>query len=360
MTLTRTQVAALLAANGLTPSKALGQHFLVDPNTARRIVRLAGVAPGDRVLEVGPGLGSLTLALLDAGAAVTAVELDARLAAVLAEVTHGRCEVVVGDAMTLDLAAVAGAGPVRVVANLPYNVATPIVVRLLEEVPAAASLLVMVQAEVAERLASPPGSRTYGAVSVKVDYYARASVVGRVPRSVFLPEPNVDSALVAVERRATVAVDPGLVERGAAVRGGPRGVRAPAQDAASLARRRGRARGLRAGGRRADATARGARRGGVRAPGGARMTALSAPAKLTWSLHVTGVRPDGLHLLDAEMVSLELADTVELTEPDDDEGTERFAVAVEYPPPRATPRSATTTSCAAPSDSSGGARTSRW
>lgn len=211
MTLTRTQVAALLAANGLTPSKALGQHFLVDPNTARRIVRLAGVAPGDRVLEVGPGLGSLTLALLDAGAAVTAVELDARLAAVLAEVTHGRCEVVVGDAMTLDLAAVAGAGPVRVVANLPYNVATPIVVRLLEEVPAAASLLVMVQAEVAERLASPPGSRTYGAVSVKVDYYARASVVGRVPRSVFLPEPNVDSALVAVERRATVAVDPGLV-----------------------------------------------------------------------------------------------------------------------------------------------------
>lgn len=211
MTLTRRQVAALLTAHGLTPSKALGQHFLVDPNTARRIVRLAEVAEGDRVLEVGPGLGSLTLALLDAGAQVTAVELDARLAAVLTEVTGSRCEVVVGDAVTLDLAALCGPGPVRVVANLPYNVATPIVVRVLEQVPAATSLLVMVQAEVAERLASPPGSRTYGAVSVKVDYYARASVVGRVPRTVFLPEPNVDSALVAIERRAAVAVDPGEV-----------------------------------------------------------------------------------------------------------------------------------------------------
>jgi 16S rRNA (adenine1518-N6/adenine1519-N6)-dimethyltransferase len=211
VTLTRTQVAALLAAHGLKPSRALGQHFLVDPNTARRIVRLADVAPGDRVLEVGPGLGSLTLALLDAGAHVTAVELDARLATVLTEVTHGRCVVVVGDAMTLDLAALCGEGPVRVVANLPYNVATPIVVRLLEEVPAVTTLLVMVQAEVAERLASPPGSRTYGAVSVKVDYFARASVVGRVPRSVFLPEPNVDSALVAFQRRAEVAVDPALV-----------------------------------------------------------------------------------------------------------------------------------------------------
>lgn len=211
MTLTRTQVAALLAARDLTPSKALGQHFLVDPNTARRIVRLAGVEPGDRVLEVGPGLGSLTLALLDAGATVTAVELDRRLAAVLEEVVGGRCRVVVGDALEVDLAALAGEGPVRAVANLPYNVAVPIVVRLLESVPAVTSLLVMVQAEVAERLASPPGSRTYGAVSVKVDYYAHARVVGRVPRTVFLPEPNVDSALVAIERRETVAVDPGVV-----------------------------------------------------------------------------------------------------------------------------------------------------
>jgi 16S rRNA (adenine1518-N6/adenine1519-N6)-dimethyltransferase len=211
VTLTRTQVASLLAAHGLSPSKALGQHFLVDPNTARRIVRLAGLTPGDRVLEVGPGLGSLTLALLEAGATVTAVELDARLAGVLAEVTEGRCEIVVGDARSVDLAALCGEGPVHVVANLPYNVAVPILVRCLEEVPGVATLLVMVQAEVAERLASPPGSRSYGAVSVKVDYYSSARVVGRVPRTVFLPEPNVDSALVAFVRRPAVAVDPGVV-----------------------------------------------------------------------------------------------------------------------------------------------------
>lgn len=211
MTLTRTQVSALLASHGLTPSKALGQHFLVDPNTARRIVRLAGVQPDERVVEVGPGLGSLTLALLDAGAQVAAVELDARLAAVLAEVTEGRCEIVVGDALSVDLAGVCGPGPARVVANLPYNVAVPIVVRVLEEVPAVSSLLVMVQTEVAERLAAPPGSRTYGAVTVKVGYFAVARIVGRVPRSVFLPEPNVDSSLVALDRRASVAVDPGVV-----------------------------------------------------------------------------------------------------------------------------------------------------
>jgi 16S rRNA (adenine1518-N6/adenine1519-N6)-dimethyltransferase len=211
VTLTRTQVSALLASHGLTPSKALGQHFLVDPNTARRIVRLAEVGPADRVLEVGPGLGSLTLALLDAGASVTAVELDARLASVVAEVTGGRCEVVVGDALEVDLAEVLGDGPVRVVANLPYNVAVPIVVRLLEEAPSVRSMLVMVQTEVAERLAARPGSRTYGAVSVKVDYFAMARVVGRVPRTVFLPEPNVDSSLVALVRRDAVAVDPGVV-----------------------------------------------------------------------------------------------------------------------------------------------------
>ncbi|HEV3213923.1 MAG TPA: 16S rRNA (adenine(1518)-N(6)/adenine(1519)-N(6))-dimethyltransferase RsmA [Acidimicrobiales bacterium] len=210
MTLTRTQVTALLASHGLTPSKALGQHFLIDPNTARRIARLAGVGPSDRVLEVGPGLGSLTLALLETGAEVTAVEVDPRLAAVVAEVTGGRCEVVVGDARDVDLS-VLGEGPVQVVANLPYNVAVPIVVRLLEAAPAVRALLVMVQTEVAERLAAPPGSRTYGAVTVKVDYFASARVVGRVPRSVFLPEPNVDSSLVALTRRDAVAVDPNAV-----------------------------------------------------------------------------------------------------------------------------------------------------
>jgi 16S rRNA (adenine1518-N6/adenine1519-N6)-dimethyltransferase len=211
VSLTRSQVAGLLRDHGVSPSKALGQHFLVDPNTARRIVRLAGVTAGDRVLEIGPGLGSLTLALLDTGASVRAIELDSRLAAILGEVTEGRCEVVVGDALDVDLANAAGPGPSRVVANLPYNVAVPIVVRVLEEAPSVSSIFVMVQAEVAERLASPPGSRTYGAVSVKVAYHATARIAGRVPRSVFLPEPNVDSALVAIERREAVAVDPCVV-----------------------------------------------------------------------------------------------------------------------------------------------------
>jgi len=210
VSLTRSQVAGLLADHGLTPSRALGQHFLVDPNTARRIVRLAGVTAGDRVVEIGPGLGSLTLALLDAGAEVVAVERDARIADVLRQVTGSRCEVVVEDALKADLASLSAPGPTAVVANLPYNVAVPIVVRLLETASAATRMLVMVQAEVAERLAAAPGSRAYGAVSVKVAYHASARLAGRVPRTVFYPEPNVDSALVEMVRREAVAVDPSV------------------------------------------------------------------------------------------------------------------------------------------------------
>ena len=212
MTLTRSKVSALLRDYDIAPSKALGQNFLVDPNTARRIVRLAGVEAGDEVLEVGPGLGSLTLALLDAGAHVRAVELDRRLAAALGEVTASRCEIIVADALEADLASLCGPGPVRVVANLPYNVAVPIVVRVLEEAPTATSLFVMVQAEVADRLAAHAGDPAYGAVSVKVAYYATATVAGRVPRTVFLPEPKVDSSLVRIERRGAVAVDPAEVD----------------------------------------------------------------------------------------------------------------------------------------------------
>jgi len=208
VTLSRPRVSALLREHGISPSKALGQNFLVDPNTARRIARLAGVGPGDRVVEVGPGLGSLTLALLDAGAEVRAVELDRRLAAVLAEVTEGRCEITVGDALEVDLAGLCDAPGTKVVANLPYNVAVPIVVRFLEQAPLAASQFVMVQAEVAQRLAAAPGDPAYGAVSVKVAYHAVASLAGKVPRTVFLPEPNVDSMLVSVARRERVAVDP--------------------------------------------------------------------------------------------------------------------------------------------------------
>jgi len=204
MTLTRRQVTELLSAHGLAPRRSLGQNFVVDPNTVRRIARLARVGPGDRVIEIGAGLGSLTLALAETGAAVTAVEVDHGIAPVLrASVEPLGVTVVEGDALALDLAGLLGPGPWVLVANLPYNVATPLVVRLLEEVPAVARMLVMVQAEVGDRLAAAPGSRAYGAVSVVVAWWASATVVGQVPATVFVPRPKVASALVAIERHPT-------------------------------------------------------------------------------------------------------------------------------------------------------------
>lgn len=209
MALTPATIPALLERHGLAPSRALGQNFLADPNTARRIVRLAGVAPGDDVLEIGPGIGSLTVALLEVGGRVTAVELDRHVVpALLDTVGTDAITLVTGDAMTLDLDAVLGAGdgPWRVVSNLPYNVATPIVMRLLEDAPRVTSMLVMVQREVGERLAAGPGTKAYGAVSVKVGYFAAARVVGIVPPSVFIPAPRVESALVALVRHAAPPV----------------------------------------------------------------------------------------------------------------------------------------------------------
>ena len=210
--LTVADVSDLLARHGLHPSRALGQNFVVDPNTVRRIARLAGVGPGDRVVEIGAGLGSLTLALLETGAAVAAVEVDRHLLGPLREVVepHG-ATVVAGDALRLDWPALLGEGPWALVANLPYNVATPLVADLLDGVPAITTMLVMVQREVGERLAASAGDEAYGAVSVKVAYWATARVVGKVGPNVFLPQPKVDSALVAIERRPTPAVDPALV-----------------------------------------------------------------------------------------------------------------------------------------------------
>jgi 16S rRNA (adenine1518-N6/adenine1519-N6)-dimethyltransferase len=210
--LTVADISDLLARHGLHPSRALGQNFVVDPNTVRRIARLAGVGPGDRVVEIGAGLGSLTLALLETGAAVTAVEVDRHLLGPLREVVepHG-ATVVAGDALRLDWRALLGEGPWALVANLPYNVATPLVADLLDGVPAITTMLVMVQREVGERLAASAGDEAYGAVSVKVAYWATARVVGKVGPNVFLPQPKVDSALVAIERRPTPAVDPALV-----------------------------------------------------------------------------------------------------------------------------------------------------
>ncbi len=213
--LTPATVHALLDAHGLHPKRSLGQNFLVDPNTARRVVSLADLPAGTPVLEIGPGLGSLTLALLDAGHDVVALELDDRLAGVLRTVVaeadadgagHGehRVRVEDGDAMTVDLAALLAPAPAprACVSNLPYNVAVPVVVRLLEEADVVERILVMVQREVGERLAAGPGDAQYGAVSVKVAYFAEAKVVGLVPPTVFVPKPKVDSALVRLHRRA--------------------------------------------------------------------------------------------------------------------------------------------------------------
>jgi 16S rRNA (adenine1518-N6/adenine1519-N6)-dimethyltransferase len=213
VTHSRSEVSRLLALHSLAPSRALGQNFVADANTVRRIARLAAVGPADRVVEIGAGLGSLTLALAETGAKVTAVELDRRLVVVLREiVTPVGVRVVEGDAMRLDWPSVLDGPPGWVlVANLPYNVATPLVADLLDGVPAISRMLVMVQREVGERLAAGPGSGAYGAVSVKVAYWAAAKVVGQVPASVFVPRPKVASVLVEVVRRPTPAVDPTLV-----------------------------------------------------------------------------------------------------------------------------------------------------
>jgi 16S rRNA (adenine1518-N6/adenine1519-N6)-dimethyltransferase len=204
------QLRQLLADHDLQPSRALGQNFVADPNTVRRIARLAGVGPGDDVVEIGAGLGSLTLALLETGARVTAVEIDRHVVPALREVTEpAGARVVEADALTADWPAILGGG-VRwaLVANLPYNVATPLVLGLLDDVPAIDRMLVMVQHEVAERLAAAPGSKAYGLPSVKVTHWATAEVVGRVPATVFVPQPRVESALVRIVRRpAPVGAD---------------------------------------------------------------------------------------------------------------------------------------------------------
>jgi 16S rRNA (adenine1518-N6/adenine1519-N6)-dimethyltransferase len=207
---TPSEVRELLQRHGVRPSKALGQNFLVDENTARRIVRLAELRPGERVVEVGPGVGSLTISLADEGVHVCAIEIDRHLLPILEEVVAGRdVEVVHDDALKVDWTARLGSDPWTMVANLPYNIAATVVVRALEEAPMIDRMLVMVQREVGERLAAGAGDDAYGAVSVKVAYYADAKVVGTVSPNVFEPKPNVESALVRLVRHTTppVAVD---------------------------------------------------------------------------------------------------------------------------------------------------------
>ncbi|WP_030444795.1 16S rRNA (adenine(1518)-N(6)/adenine(1519)-N(6))-dimethyltransferase RsmA [Actinocatenispora sera] len=200
------QIRALAAELGVTPTKALGQNFVIDPNTVRRIAAAADLTPDDVVVEVGPGLGSLTLALLPAARRLYAVEIDPRLAARLPATVAGhapqhadRLRVLAADALRIGADAFAEP-PTALVANLPYNVAVPVLLHLLSQLPTLAHGLIMVQQEVADRLTAGPGSRTYGVPSAKLAWYAAARSAGSVGRSVFWPVPNVDSGLVAFTR----------------------------------------------------------------------------------------------------------------------------------------------------------------
>jgi 16S rRNA (adenine1518-N6/adenine1519-N6)-dimethyltransferase len=197
---------------GLRPTKQRGQNFVIDPNTVRRIVRASTITEADVVLEVGPGLGSLTLALLETAGRVVAVEVDPVLAQALpstigAYAPHqaDRFEVVEADA--LRITSLPGPPPTALVANLPYNVSVPVLLHLMALLPSLRHGLVLVQAEVADRLAARPGSRTYGVPSVKAAWFADVRRAGRVPRTVFWPAPNVDSGLVAWTHRDPPAVD---------------------------------------------------------------------------------------------------------------------------------------------------------
>lgn len=206
----RSEVKALLVRHGLSPDKRLGQHFLADPNITRKIAGLAGVGPGDRVVEVGPGTGTLTAALEQTGAAVTAIEVDESLRPLLEEVTGAT--LVFADAARLDLAQVLGPGEWTFVSNLPYNVGTSIVLDALRSVPQIRRFVVMVQLEVAERLVAMPGSKTYGLPSVVASLHGVGHIALRVPPQVFVPPPRVGSAVVVIDRRPAHRLTPRAIE----------------------------------------------------------------------------------------------------------------------------------------------------
>lgn len=195
------ETRALLDRHGLHPKTRIGQHFVTDPNTVRKVVSLSGVGTGDSVIEIGPGLGALTLALVNVGASVIAIERDLALEPVLQEVVGSRARFVFADVRSVDLDKLTGRKPAVVVANLPYQIATSLVLGILEHHAWVRSLTVMVQREAGERLAAAPGTEAYGAVSAKIAYFATGSVVSRVSRNVFFPIPDVESVIVRLDRR---------------------------------------------------------------------------------------------------------------------------------------------------------------
>jgi 16S rRNA (adenine1518-N6/adenine1519-N6)-dimethyltransferase len=241
------EVRALAAEIDVRPTKQRGQNFVIDANTVRRIVRESGVGAQDVVVEVGPGLGSLTLALLETGARVTAIEIDAvlagRLPATIAEFAPGQADrfaLVHQDA--LRVTELPGPAPTALVANLPYNVSVPVLLHLLALLPSLEKGLVMVQAEVADRLAARPGSKVYGIPSVKAAWFADVRRAGSIGRNVFWPAPNVDSGLVAWTRREPPAtevsrervfavIDAAFAQRRKALRGALRSIAGSAQAA---------------------------------------------------------------------------------------------------------------------------------
>lgn len=216
MTHSRADINRLLEENGLSPRRAFGQNFVADPNTVRRIARLANVNSSDHVVEIGAGLGSLTLALAEFGPRISAIEIDHGVAPVLRNVVRDLANVTVieGDARTLDWDSIVSPSErAVVVANLPYNVATPLVADLLDTIPQLHRFVVMVQKEVALRLVADAGSADYGAVSVKVAYWATSRILGDVPPTVFVPRPKVTSSIIEITRRDSPAIGPELDPR---------------------------------------------------------------------------------------------------------------------------------------------------
>lgn len=213
--LTPSQVRDLARRFDIRPTRSLGQNFMIDPNAIRRVVRRAEIQPGDEVIEVGAGLGTLTLAIAEAAVSVVAVEIDRRLIPALAEAvsSSSNVRIVQSDALQLDLSTLTGGRPHRLVSNLPYNIATPLIAKLLEQAPEVYDFSIVVQREAGERFAAPPGSKTYGSISVMVAYYCHARVVGKVPPTVFWPPPTVESVIVRLSRRPPgVQADPAALK----------------------------------------------------------------------------------------------------------------------------------------------------